>query len=69
MPEHSHELLPIHYFSLTYATLWPVRFQPLLDGVEELERGAAVEDAVVERDLEVHHAAYGDGVVLTRRDA
>src|SRR5918994_1123719 len=35
-------------FYLAYATLRPVCFQSLLDGVQELERGAAVEDAVVD---------------------
>src|SRR5215208_4609000 len=48
---------------LAYPALRPVSLQPSLDGVQELERGAAVEDAVVEGDLHVHHAAYGDGVV------
>src|SRR5215207_7130235 len=43
--------------------LRPVCLQAPFDGVQELECGAAVEDAVVEGDLEVHHAAYGDGVV------
>ena len=37
--------------------------QPPLYSVEELERGPAVEDAVVEGDFEVHDAADGDGVV------
>src|SRR3712207_1151553 len=49
--------------SLAYPTLRPVSLQPSLDGVQELERGAAVEYAVVEGDLQVHHAAYSDGVV------
>src|SRR5918994_791792 len=37
--------------------------QSPLDGAQESEGGSAVEDAVVEGDLEVHHAADGDGVV------
>src|SRR5829696_2791562 len=41
----------------------PVSLEPALDGVQELERGAAVEDSVVEGDLEIHHAAHGDGIV------
>src|SRR5215218_4364801 len=40
-----------------------VSFQTTFYGVQEPEGGAAVEDAVVEGDFEVHHAAYGDGVV------
>src|SRR5215203_5001894 len=48
---------------LAYPALRPVSLQPSLDGVQELERGAAVQDAVVKGDLHVHHAAYGDGVV------
>src|SRR5918994_8013375 len=43
--------------------LWPVSLEAALDRVQEFQRGAAVEDAVVEGDLHVHHAAYGDGVV------
>ena len=43
--------------------LQSVRFQSSLNSVEESEGGSAVEDAVVEGDLEVHHAADGDGVV------
>src|ERR687890_896963 len=42
---------------------WPVSLEAALDRVQEFQRGAAVEDAVVEGDLHVHHAAYGDGVV------
>src|SRR5215210_984438 len=48
---------------LTYSALRPVGLQPLLDGVQKLEGGAAVEDAVVEGDLQVHHAPDGDGIV------
>src|SRR3712207_1772173 len=48
---------------LADTALRPVSLQPSLDGVQELERGAAVEDAVVEGDFQVHHAAYRDGVV------
>src|SRR5215212_9599164 len=47
--------------------LRPVSLQTTFDGVQELECGAAVEDAVVEGDLEVHHAAYSDGVVYDHR--
>src|SRR5215210_4723416 len=47
---------------LAYSALRPISLQALLDGVQELEGGSAVEDAVVEGDLEVHHAADGDGV-------
>src|SRR5215208_1369172 len=53
--------------NLAYPALGPVSFEPGLDRVEELERGAAVEDAVVEGDLQVHHATYGDGVVYDDR--
>src|SRR5215212_3119778 len=49
--------------TLAYLAFRPVSLEPALDGVQELERGAAVEDAVVEGDLQVHHAADGDGVV------
>src|SRR5215212_6717292 len=49
--------------TLAYLAFRPVSLEPALDGVQELERGAAVEDAVVEGDLQVHHAAHGDGVV------
>src|SRR5215216_7073427 len=52
---------------LAYCALRPVSLQPSLDGVQELEGGTAVEDAVVEGDLHVHHAAYGDGVVYDDR--
>src|SRR5215217_4611891 len=47
----------------TDAALRAVGLQASLDGVEESEGGSAVEDAVVEGDFEVHHAADGDGVV------
>src|SRR5215204_3580237 len=40
---------------------------PALDSVQELERGSTVEYAVVEGDLQVHHAAHGDGVVYDDR--
>src|SRR5215210_2383469 len=46
-----------------YPAFRPESLQTALDRVQELERGTAVEDAVVEGDLQVHHAAYGDGVV------
>src|SRR5215210_4705673 len=49
-------------FLPAYSALRPISLQALLDGVQELEGGSAVEDAVVEGDLEVHHAADGDGV-------
>src|SRR5215207_8289245 len=49
--------------NLAYPALGPVGLEPGLDRVEELEGGAAIEYAVVEGDLHVHHAAYGDGVV------
>src|ERR671921_2400182 len=52
---------------LADTALWPVSLEPALDRVQELERGAAVEDAVVEGDLQVHHAAHGDGVVYDDR--
>src|SRR5829696_4876344 len=52
---------------LAYPALRSVSLQPSLDGVQELEGGTAVEDAVVEGDLHVHHAAYGDGVVYDDR--
>src|SRR5215213_585701 len=52
---------------LADTALWPVSLEPALDGIQELERGAAVEDAVVEGDLEVHHAAYSDGVAYDHR--
>src|SRR5215216_1564810 len=52
---------------LAYPALRPVSLQPSLDGVQELERGAAIEDAVVEGDLQVHHAAHSDGVVYDDR--
>src|SRR5919112_4218789 len=52
---------------LAYPALRPVSLEPALDGVQELERAAAVEDAVVEGDLQVHHAAHGDGVVYDDR--
>src|SRR5215211_3949117 len=55
------------YRNLAYRALRPVSLQPSLDGVQELEGGAAVEDAVVEGDLHIHHAAYGDGVVYDDR--
>src|SRR5215212_8150642 len=55
------------YRNLAYRALRPVSLQPSLDGVQELEGGTAVEDAVVEGDLHVHHAAYGDGVVYDDR--
>src|ERR671916_2035511 len=53
----------MNLFSLPDAALGPVAFEAALDGVQEPEGGAAVEDAVVEGDLEVHHAPDGDGVV------
>src|SRR5215210_4717688 len=52
---------------LADTTLRPVSLEPALDGVQELERGAAVEDTVVEGDLQVHHAAHGDGIVYHDR--
>src|SRR5215217_7489617 len=55
------------YRNLAYRALGPVSLQPSLDGVQELERGAAIEDAVVEGDLQVHHAAHSDGVVYDDR--
>src|SRR5215217_2648710 len=48
---------------LADTALWPVSLEPALDRIQELERGAAVEDAVVEGDLEIHHTAHADGVV------
>src|SRR5215213_1882645 len=50
-----------------YPAFRPESLEPALDGVQELERAAAVEDAVVEGDLQVHHAAHGDGVVYDDR--
>src|ERR671910_64431 len=50
-------------YRLADTTLRAVSLQPALDRVQELERGTAVEHAVVEGNLQVHHAAHGDGVV------
>src|SRR5215216_614639 len=50
-------------FFLTDAAVRAVSLQTPLDGVEEAEGSPAVEDAVVEGDLQVHHAPDGDGVV------
>src|SRR5829696_2776368 len=59
-----HKLPPGHEFlPLSEAALRAVRFQAALDGVEEAESNAAVEDAVVEGDLQVHHAPDRDGFV------
>ena len=67
MLERCHELFTSHPVSLTDVTLRPVTLQPTFDGVQESEGGPAVEDAVVEGDLQVHHALDGDGVVYHDR--
>src|SRR5215211_5857336 len=48
---------------LTDVALRAVGFQPPLDRVQEAQGDATIQDAVVEGDLQVHHAADGDGVV------
>src|SRR5215211_8927878 len=48
---------------LTDVALRALGFQPPLDRVQEAQGDATIQDAVVEGDLQVHHAADGDGVV------
>src|SRR5215207_873606 len=62
--KHIHELPPVHEsLPLPDAALRRIALQASLDRVEEAKGHAAVEDAVVEGDLQVHHTADGYGVV------
>ena len=61
--EYLHKLLPVHPFFLTDIALRSIGFEAAFDRVQEPKRRPAVQDAVVEGDLKVHHAPDGDGVV------